>query len=331
LPDIASLVQQAYDDFATIRDDPHLESDAGTAALSAYNAGVRLLSEGDQHQSQAMMFIMMAYEAGLPVARQVVELVHPEAIGKFRIVMLRELCKVIQRNVETTGSQPATSVEEEEQEEEELPGPSITTSGVVLAEPSDNDFAFRHVLETSADAHAAPVNAMISDALLRTKAADGTEVAIICVLQFSRGDSWFVECLECPELKRFNLVKHYTGAKLFVPSETYAAVTEGLHGNGVQMFCSTVIVLQEWEDELLEVIERHARSQPRSAKGSFKLRTATAIEFQMSGGTQEGHTQQEDRHTDPNDFEILVRKTFIHVQLPSSLVGSELGHAPRTA
>lgn len=114
-----------------------------------------------------------------------------------------------------------------------------------------------------AQATAPAVNAQVSDALLRTRAADtGPQIAI---LKYRRSTKAFQEIFaQSPQLAArrsaleangFHFVLE-AGAKVFVKPEHYVATMRTISAEGIQLFSSHVVVEADLADHVESLVQR---------------------------------------------------------------------------
>jgi len=166
------------------------------------------------------------------------------------------------------------------------------------------------------------VNSDISDALLRGKPPG------IMLLEYSRDPTSFHELLKtCPELKACRaalIAKGFTpelpqpcGAKIFVPPDLFDVAKEAVRLQGIKLHSRHVLVSDDLTETVINVVKNKMKL---SKKEKTKLKNHRGIKHIPLG---------------PAMFEeptmpYVVKHTFIHVQVTSSLRSSPPTDAQRT-
>merc|ERR1712045_774915 len=107
----------------------------------------------------------------------------------------------------------------------------------------------------------------------------------------------------CPELP--------SGAKCFVPPNLFEAVVQALTEKDVETHKRHVIVTEDIEDTVKATVDKFCQSVSRRERGSFKMKNRAEIDVPVDTGMHQASPSEYP------DF-VLIKRTFIHVQLPSS-------------
>jgi len=180
----------------------------------------------------------------------------------------------------------------------------------------------------------AQLNAPLMDAIMRTRAPAPLSIVKVVILEYSRNDSWFRRALmEGPELDEVRLALHSqglnpelsSGAKCFAPPSLFPGVVQALHDGKIELDRRHVVVAQEIEGVVKRAIENGQQLTTRRERGSFKMKARTEINLPSEHDAQQ--PEQQDLVCPPLQ---LVKRTFIHVPVPSSMRSASSEH-PRTA
>jgi len=161
-----------------------------------------------------------------------------------------------------------------------------------------------------ADAHAAPENAQVAEAILRSRCI----ASAVVLLEFSRNPrSYHQALLECAELKECRDALVASGfkpelpslAKVFIPPEMFEATMEAVRLGGRQLEARHVLVTPELESTVVQVL----RTPGNPEKIRCKSRAIVPLGFAQASVQA--------------DQPIVVSRTFIDVKIPSSLRSDE--------
>jgi len=163
---------------------------------------------------------------------------------------------------------------------------------------------------TEAAEGASVSNASIADAMLRGSAVNADEMVI--VLKFSRNPAAFHDLLgTSDDLKqcRVDLESHGfswrlpSRAYIFVKLHQYEATTALIEQDGLELSPAHVIVAQDYESIVMELM----LALPRKHKIYMESRSEMAPEQKSTSMSSMGA------------FPVLVKRSFIHIVIPSSL------------
>jgi hypothetical protein len=179
----------------------------------------------------------------------------------------------------------------------------------------ENEYSLQAGIDASirsASDHTVSVNAMVSDAIMRTSAPD-TETMAVAIMEFSQDGKWFASALsESPELESIRQPPLSSGAKVFIkPQGAFEVVVQYLADQGFDLKPRHVVVLRDDAQRVQDVIQSAFKSTPRkqrSGSGSCFVRSHVALQVPL-----------EDPHNETFEDAYDVKHTFVHVPIPSSL------------
>eukprot|EP00929_Paragymnodinium_shiwhaense_P027727 TRINITY_DN16208_c0_g1_i2.p1 TRINITY_DN16208_c0_g1~~TRINITY_DN16208_c0_g1_i2.p1 ORF type:complete len:620 (+),score=76.69 TRINITY_DN16208_c0_g1_i2:89-1948(+) len=168
---------------------------------------------------------------------------------------------------------------------------------------------------------AAISDATLMDAILRSSVPD--EPLPVVILEYSKHNEWFRDVFaESPQLENIRQalqicgfrIELESGAKCVMRPEHVKAVLQDVCERGEVLDRRHVVVSADLEDIVKDVIEEARQSVSRKERGSFKLKGRTEVDVSTSSGSC---TSSFASSLDAGF--VLVKRTFIHVQLPSSV------------
>lgn len=198
------------------------------------------------------------------------------------------------------------------------PNPSNASSPHRSQELADLEQGVRESIR-QASRSAAEKNAPLMDAILRTAQEESTVQVI--VLEYSRNEGWFRRVLmEAPELEERRLVireagfspELSSGAKCFLAPHVFHAAIATISEQGIAMGKRHVVVDADMEPVVKDVLDTAQRQLSRRERGSFKMKGRAEFNVPVDAETEETLESR----SDPC---IVVKRTFIHVQLPNSM------------
>jgi len=160
--------------------------------------------------------------------------------------------------------------------------------------------------------------AQLQQALVQSKAdIPGVDVVLI---QYSQSGRWFREALlnsaelqeERAVLEKASLSPQLpSGAKIFVAPEVYLTVVQHLEEQGRELKTSHVVVARDLEEKILSVVEAARASATKRERGGschVKVRDELNASTMATGSAEDGNMPL-----------YFVKKTFVHVPIPSSM------------
>merc|ERR1712083_99721 len=117
------------------------------------------------------------------------------------------------------------------------------------------------------------------------------------------------------------------GARCLVAPELFEAVVDILREQRPDLDKRHIVVSEEFEDTVKQVVERSRLAVPRPKRGSFKMKGRTEVDVPASSTA---NVSPPSRLADGLPDFVLVKRTFIHVPVPSSMRSASSAH-PATA
>ena len=122
------------------------------------------------------------------------------------------------------------------------------------------------------------------------------------------------------------------GAKWIGQQLLLEVVNEGLRAQSppIQVEKRHLVVAESMEHRVKEIVEFAKASKTRNERHSFRLKSQVAVQLLSSSHPSSSVEAQQPAQTSPTPFPSLVRRTFVHIPLPSSMRSVSSWH-PATA
>jgi len=183
--------------------------------------------------------------------------------------------------------------------------------------------------------------AQLQKALVQSKAdIPGVDVVI---LEYSQSGRWFRDALlKNTELQEERAVLEnaalspqlHSGAKIFVAPEVYLTVLQHLEEQGWELESSYVVVARDLEAKIRSVVEAaRASATKRERGGSCHVKAryelnASAMATGSAEDSSPGSSASPDSPASPDNMPFyLVKNTFVHVPIPTSMRTDSSFHA----